>query len=246
MDRFKYTVISHEGMPYCNPLSSAKIEAVLELLNLATTARVLDIASGKGELLLRLVELYGVEALGVDLASPFIAEAQAQATARIPHKRLFLLEQDATKLQVEAESLDLVSCLGGCDILGGFRPTLQQVKSWVKPGGYILLGDGYWKQEPLPEYLATFGGSRDECMTHAQNIAAGPAEGLNPLYACVCNDDEWDRYEWLHLRNVELYARKHPEDPDTPELLKRVRAWRDTYIHWGRDTLGFGLYLFQK
>jgi hypothetical protein len=48
------------------------------------------------------------------------------------------------------------------------------------------------------------------------------------------------------LRNIELYAGKHSEDPDVPELLKRIRAWRDTYVRWGRDTLGFGLYLFQK
>lgn len=233
-------------MRYCNPLSSEKIETVLDLLDFVNTARVLDLASGKGELLLRLVERYGAEALGVDLASPFIAEAQAQANTRIPHRKVTFLEQDVTRLQVEPESLDLVSCLGGCHILGGFQPTLQQVKSWVKPGGYILLGDGYWKQEPQPEYLAAFGGSRDECMTHAQNVTTGPAEGLVPLYACVCNDDEWDRYEWLHLRNIELYARKHSEDPDVPELLKRIRAWRDTYVRWGRDTLGFGLYLFQK
>lgn len=246
MDRFKYTVISHEGMRYCNPLSSEKIETVLDLLDFVNTVQVLDLASGKGELLLRLVERYGAEALGVDLASPFIAEAQAQASTRIPHRKVTFLEQDVTTLQVEPESLDLVSCLGGCHILGGFQPTLQQVKSWVKPGGYILLGDGYWKQEPQPEYLAVFGGSRDECMTHAQNVTTGPAEGLVPLYACVCNDDEWDRYEWLHLRNIELYARKHSEDPDVPELLKRIRAWRDTYVRWGRDTLGFGLYLFQK
>lgn len=172
MDRFKYTVISHEGMRYCNPLSSAKIETVLDLLDFVNTAQVLDIASGKGELLLRLVERYDAEALGVDLASPFIVEAQSQASTRIPHKKVTFLEQDVTMLQVEPESLDLVSCLEGCHILGGFQSTLQQVKSWVKPGGYILLGDGYWKQEPQPEYLAAFGGCRDECMTHAQNVTA--------------------------------------------------------------------------
>jgi hypothetical protein len=38
----------------------------------------------------------------------------------------------------------------------------------------------------------------------------------------------------------------HPDDPDRDAMLKRIRNWRDAYLRWGRSTLGFGLYLFQK
>ncbi|HEX4205805.1 MAG TPA: hypothetical protein VHZ51_16720 [Ktedonobacteraceae bacterium] len=48
------------------------------------------------------------------------------------------------------------------------------------------------------------------------------------------------------MRNIEHYAREMPEDPAVPGLLERIRSWRDLYLRWGRDTLGFGLYLFQK
>jgi hypothetical protein len=27
---------------------------------------------------------------------------------------------------------------------------------------------------------------------------------------------------------------------------ERIRRWRETYLRWGRDTLGFGLYLFER
>ena len=29
-------------------------------------------------------------------------------------------------------------------------------------------------------------------------------------------------------------------------MLERSRKWRDAYLRWGRDTLGFGVYLFAR
>ena len=246
MDRFKYSTISHRGLRYCNPFSAAKVESIIELLDLPPGGHILDIGTGKAELPIRLIERFQVEALGIDLSSPFLQEAHEQIALRIPQSTFTILEEDARTYQGEREAFDLASCLGACDIFGGFEKTLQHLAALVRPGGYILLGDGYWKQEPLAAYLEAFQGSRSEMSTHAENVAAGVTAGLTPLYATVCNDDEWDRYEWLHLRNIELYAREKPDDPDVPALLERIRAWRDIYLKWGRETMGFGLYLFQK
>lgn len=246
LDRFKYSTISHRGMRYCDPFSATKVEQIIELLALSPDDYVLDIGTGKAELLIRLVERFGVAAVGVDYSSPFHQEAREQVAQRIPQAKFSFLEEDATTFRGEPESFALASCMGACDIFDGFAGTLRALARFVHPGGYLLLGDGYWKQEPAPAYLESFGGVRDECQSHAENVASGVAQGLIPLYASVCNDDEWDRYEWLHLRNIELYAREQPTDPDVPALLERVRAWRDSYLRWGRDTLGFGLYLFQK
>lgn len=35
-------------------------------------------------------------------------------------------------------------------------------------------------------------------------------------------------------------------DPDYQTRLKKIRAWQQTYTKWGRDTLGFGIYLFRN
>lgn len=246
MNRFKYSAISHKGLRYCNPFSAAKIEDIIELLDLPHAGRVLDIGTGKAELPIRLIERFHVEALGIDRSSPFLQEAHEQIVLRVPQNSFMLLEEDATSFNGEPETFDLASCLGACEIFGGFQKTLRQLASFVRPGGYILMGDGYWKQEPAPAYLEAMEASRAEQLTHAENVAAGIELGLTPLYASVSSDDEWDRYEWLHLRNIELYAREMPDDPDVPALLERIRSWRDIYLRWGRDTLGFALYLFQK
>jgi cyclopropane fatty-acyl-phospholipid synthase-like methyltransferase len=244
LNRLTYGTISHQGLRYDNPVSVAKMEEIIELLGLNDQAAVLDVGSGKAELLIRLVERYQVSALGLELDSSYIQEAQEYASARIPTGNLELRECDARTFEAEPESFDLATCLGACHIYGGFRPTLERLACYVRPGGKVLLGDGYWKQEPPQEYLAALETTRDELQTHAGNVAAGVSLGLVPMYACVCNEDEWDRFEWLHM--YERYAYRKPDDPGMPALIEQLYAWRDIYLRWGRDTLGFGLYLFQK
>lgn len=246
MDRFKYTVVSHRGLAHCNPVSPAKIDSLIELLGLTPTATVLDLGCGKAELLLRLVERYGARAVGVDLSVPLLAEARQQAARRDLAGRLTLHEADAATFAAPAAGFDLGLCIGASHIFGGLVPTLDRLREFVRPGGLVLVGEGFWQREPDPAYLQVMGAARDELKTHAENVGAGVALGLVPHYAMVSSPDDWDRYEWLHCRAVELYAEAHPEDPDTPALLERIRAWRDIYLRWGRETLGFGLYLFRR
>jgi SAM-dependent methyltransferase len=246
LDQFKYTAVSHHDLAYCNPLNANKVEEVLQLLELGPTSKVLDIGSGKAELLLRLIELYHVNAVGVDRSPYLMQAAREQAAKRVPVKQLELLEIDVADFQTPLGTFDLAACMGASEIFGGYSGTLQTLASYVKPNGYILVGEAYWKKEPSEEFLAKFGGNRDEFTTHAENIAVGEAQGLLPLYAIVSSEDDWDKYEWLHSRAVEIYAQQHPQDPDVPALLSRIRAWRKLYLEWGRDILGFGLYLFQK
>ncbi|MEQ8803896.1 MAG: hypothetical protein RLP45_17820, partial [Haliea sp.] len=81
---------------------------------------------------------------------------------------------------------------------------------------------------------------------HAGNIAVAEQAGLVPLYAMVSSDDEWDDFEWGHRQPFELAALANPEDPEVRQRLQASREWRDGYLRWGRDTMGFGLYVFLR
>ena len=82
--------------------------------------------------------------------------------------------------------------------------------------------------------------------THEENVHLGIGKGLGFLHAIVSSDDEWDRYEGYQCRAAERYARAHPEDPDVADLLKLSHHYRDTYLRWGRETLGWAIYVFIK
>ena len=117
---------------------------------------------------------------------------------------------------------------------------------WTRRGGHVLVGEGYWAKPPAPEYLALLDARRDEFRDHRGNVQAGIDAGLIPLHASVASLDEWDDYEWKYARSIERYAIEEPDDPDVPAMLERIRRWRDGYLRWGRETLGFGLYLFHR
>jgi len=68
VDKWKYYDIRHERHLLCNPMNKEKFERVCSLLRLKRGARVLDIACGKGEFLVRLAEPYDISGVGVERA----------------------------------------------------------------------------------------------------------------------------------------------------------------------------------
>ncbi|TFG15201.1 MAG: class I SAM-dependent methyltransferase, partial [Promethearchaeota archaeon] len=66
MDFWKYYDVTHKEHLVCNPMSIEKLNELITLLALKSGSKVLEIATGKGEFLILLVEKYNVSAIGVD------------------------------------------------------------------------------------------------------------------------------------------------------------------------------------
>ena len=246
MNRHKFSAIAHREHVYCNPIAVAKIERLLEMLPVDAVASALDLGCGRGELALRIVERFGARVTAVDHSAPMLESARARARSRGLLERLELLEIDVARFEPEPESFDFIAMLGGGGIAGGIAGICATLAGWTRRGGHVLVGEGYWARPPAADYLALLEASENELRDHRGNVQAGIAAGLVPLHAFVASSDEWDEYEWLYSRSVERYALEHPGDPDVPAMLERIRRWRDGYLRWGRDTLGFGVYLFQR
>ncbi len=252
MDPWKFYDITHRDHVICNPTGVAKLETLVRLLDLPRNPRVLDIACGKGELFLRLAETYGGQSgagfrgAAVDISPFCIAELRASASRRVPAAEVELLEMAGADYGAEPGSFDLACCLGASWVFSGHRGTLRTLREAVRPGGQILVGEPFWIADPSPDYLAWSRMRREEFGTHAENVQAGEAEGLVPLLALVSNGDDWDTYESLQWRAAARHAEANPDDPDLTELLDRVNHSRHEYLTWGRQTLGWALYLFGR
>jgi SAM-dependent methyltransferase len=246
VDRWKYYEITHRDHLVCNPTSVEKLDELVRLVDLRADARVLDIACGKAELLVRLIERYGCVGVGVDLSPYFIAAARAKANVRVANARIELYEIDGAAYDGAPESFDLAMCLGASWIWQGHRGTLAALSRWTKPGGLVLAGEPFWMREPDAEYLKTIEVTREMFGTHEGNVRVGIEVGLTPLHAMVSNGDDWDRYEGLQWRASERWAAANPDDPDRDAVLAECRKHRDAYLSWGRETLGWALYLFRK
>jgi len=245
MDRWKFFDITHRDHVICNPVSVAKVDELVLLLDLPAGARVLDIACGKAEILVRVAEQYQCTGIGVDI-SPYAAnDARARAELRAPGK-LEIVEQDGGEFAAGPGSFDLAMCAGASWTFGGHAATLAALARWVRPGGLIVAGEPFWKKEPSPEYLAASGMDRALFGDHHANLAAGVQQGLTPLYALVSSDDDWDRYHGLTWNAGERWAAANPGDPDREAVLARLRTARDHYLRWERDLFGWAVYLFRK
>ncbi|AMO94888.1 methyltransferase domain protein [Collimonas fungivorans] len=246
-DQFKYTTISHSEHRYCCPLSPAKARELIAALDLPPNALVLDAGCGKAALLRELVQSMPARGVGVDINARFLAEAASAWTASNPgDPRLTLVESQVEPHPLPTDGYDAIICIGSSHVFGGFEPCLSTCMQWLKPGGLLLVGEGYWKQPPADQYLAILGATRDELTSHSQNAQRALAHGYKLLTSTISSDDEWDQYEGLYYQTMMRHVTAYPADPDAAAFGERAQLWYDNYQASGRSTLGFGYYLLEK
>jgi SAM-dependent methyltransferase len=247
MDMRKFYDITHREHVVCNPTSEEKLARLVDLIRLPPDAYVVDIACGKGEFLIRLAEAYGARGVGIDISPFFIADAERRLKAQAPNAGIVFRQMNGADFRPdEPNSLDLASCIGASWVFGGHTGTLDALISMVKPGGWVIVGEPYWLQEPSEAYLDASGVAREDFGSHFSNAQAGEKRELDLVHAIVSSKDDWDKYEGLQWYATDEYARASPDDPDLPEVVERVGKAREAYLRWGRDTLGWAIYMFRR
>ncbi len=239
-------VLHYQGLDFWNPAHATRIDTLLDLVPLSPGQRVLDVGCGNAEVLLRLAERYGTKSVGVDRSPHALRIAKAAFAKRRPDADVTFLQQDIQASEPPAGPFDMIVWMGGPFLGRDQKSTFETFARWVEPGGHVLIGAGFWAQPPPAEYLEATGLTEDEQKDHATNIAWGVEAGLVPLYTCVSTRDEWDHFEGVIKTNVERYALAHPDNPDPRGRLEQGRTWFAAQQRWGRDTMGFGFYLFAR
>ena len=247
MDIWKYYDITHKKHSDLNPMSKDKLDKLFLLLDLMPNSRVLDIGCGKGESLIRLVDLFNISGVGVDLSPYHSKDCKENINKRVPSSDIKILEMDGVKYKPDVNEIyNLSMCLGASWIYNGFKGTVKALKRMTKPEGLIIVGEPYWLKEPDGEYLQMSGIKRKEFNSHYKNIDVGEKEELYCVYTLVSNHDDWDHYETLQWLAAIDYVTDNPDDQDNPELLKRVKKAKMEYLLYGRDTLGWAIYVFKR
>lgn len=246
MDLMKFFAVGHANHVLCNPTSEAKLDELIGLLDLPAEARLLDIACGKAELMVRTARRYGCRGVGVDLSADFVSDARGRIAAADLGSQLEIIEGDGARYEGDPASFDAAVCLGASWVFGGWPGTLRALSRWAKPGGLVLAGEPFWIRTPSPEYLEAKGLTAESFATHHGNVQAGLDAGLVFLHTIVSAAEDWDRYEGLCSYATERWAQANPDDPDRDAITQLMRRFRDSYLRWGRDELGWAMYLFVK
>jgi SAM-dependent methyltransferase len=248
IDRARASAIGHGEMPFHNPISEGAIDALIDLLPLEAGDRALDVGCGRGELLLRLAEATGAHGFGLDSSEAQIARARHEASTRVPATEMLFESRDAGTLVAPAASFALAACVGSSHALGGLGPTLERLSELVPHGGHVVIGEGYWSRPPLAAELEALGASEDELPDLPGLLAAGDAHRLRPVYLASATDEDWRRYEWAYVLNLETYAAANADEPGIELVRDRADFARHRRLLAARhgEFLGFALVCWQR
>lgn len=240
MDR-DISSIAHRRHDYCSPIGRESVQELLNVLDLPAGTRCADYGCGKGQLLLDIVNAYDTaRGDGYDANEAFIREAIARAAdgnlqerARFHIRTVESIERD--------EAVDLAICFGSTHIFGGFADAVRALANIVRPGGKVLLADGYWKRKPSEKFLHEFfESSEDDLLYVPQMLDVLNDAGLKAPYVTTSSDGEWERYEGLWAHELERAAEQVDDSAAAESMRTRARKSRDNYwIHGGRETLGY-------
>lgn len=245
MDFWKLMDVFHRKQLIMNPMRSEKIDRLCRTLNLPQNGRVVDIGCGKGEFLHRLHALYNISGIGIDKSPYCIEDCKRLKEEKAPEADIEYLLMDGKDYQ-STEKFDLASCMGASWIWGGIKGSLQALSDFTKPGGLVLLGEPYWRKEPDAEYLKLEEMKREDFHSHRENVLMGDDVGLTCVYTLASDVEDWDEYETPHWWAVSEYSDSNPDDPDLPEIWESIRKNRETYLKYGRDTMGWCIYIYRK
>lgn len=225
-----YTAVAHRDLTILNPLSPEALDRVVETLSLTHESRAIDYGCGKGDLLRRIVAKFGCHADGIDLSSQFLDDAR-QA---LPSGNFSVGDAKA----FVRTGYDVAACIGSSHAFGATADALTALARTVMPHGTVLLGEGYWRKEPDPEYLAAFGGRRDELLPLDMTIALAWTRKLALRETYIATESDFLRYETAHAKAIAAHG---------DEAMKaRSRKWQGAFERWGRSTMGFALFVFEK
>jgi SAM-dependent methyltransferase len=229
-----------------NPFTEEKLMLLGDLCRLSPGMRQLDLACGKGEMLCRWAQTYGISGVGVDLSPVFLSAAQARAAELGVSERLTFEQGDAGAYAAEPGTFDIVSCIGATWIGDGFIGTLRKMRPALAPNGLALVGEPYWLEPPPYEVYEALGVARDDFTTLSGQLARIEAGGFELLDMVMADPDSWDRYQGLQWRTVSDFLRDHPDDPDAPMLRRWINEDKQNYLKYGRRYMGWGVFVLRR
>lgn len=238
MDRATISAIAHGDHPIASPLDDDSVARLLERALPRGNESLLDLGCGSGTWLVRALSTRpGVTAVGVDIDAVAIDRAQQSALRQGFANRVGLHVMKAADFRTP-EPFDVVLSVGATHAFGGLLQTLHAVRPLLRPGGQVLVGDGFWESEPTDQVIRA-GFDPDEFDSLSMTAQRVADAGWLPCYAHVSTAAEWDDYEWSWIGTLTQWALDHPDHPDSRAAREAAeehrRAWLDGY----RGILGF-------
>ena len=232
-----------------NPFSEENLMLLGQICELKPGMRQLDLACGKGEMLCRWAEKYGIQGTGVDISTVFVEAARQRAVELEVTSQVKFVLGDAAQFEAEPESYDIVSCIGANWIGGGTRGTLELIRQKGlkrSPQSLVLMGELFWKGNPSDDELRAMGSRRGEWAEGLGELLAWFNEaGAQLVEMIIASDENWDRYECPKWRTFDRWLLKTHDDPEYETLAKFARESQAAYLKYERPLCDWGVFVLR-
>jgi SAM-dependent methyltransferase len=239
-----YHVVAESEHELQNPTSPDKIRLLGERMRLGSESSVLDVASGRGGPALVLAENFGCHITCVEKAEEFDAAARRRAGEAGLDSLIEFVHADGQDFLAGREAYDAAVCLGTSFIWGGLPGTLAALVPAVRGGGFIAVGEPYWRTWPLPERAEPELG--EDFLPLPDTVERFQTAGLDLATLIDASLDDWDRYESLHWLAAEKWLSEHADDLDAENIRVLNEGFRDRYLRWQRELLGWAIIVGRK
>jgi SAM-dependent methyltransferase len=241
MERSRISAIAHTQHPVMAPLSEDRVNRLLDALPVPQGGSVADFGCGQGVWLVRLLQQRpDLTGTGIDLSEIALAAARASGSVAGLGDRVTWKLGDAADYL--AAPVDSALCIGATQAFGGLEPTLAALQERVRPGGSVLLGEGFWEDAPSPRALGAIG----ELPDLAGLVAACQAHEWQVIDGHVSTAEEWDRYEWSWVGSLTRWALDHHGTEDGAAALVTAREHLDQWLSGYRGQLGFATLVLRR
>ncbi len=199
---------------------SEAITSVLDDLNLIKPTTVVDLGCGKGAVAVQVAEDLNLRVFGIDLFKPFIESCKELAESRGVSEMCYFIHGDILKLAGKIEPCDIAIFAALGDTLGPLDQTISVIRQYAKPGGYMVISDGFIKDGGSSNFPGF-----EQYAEHADMIARLTACG-DTLVNEIIEADDCDRGE--HDEDKMIAARARAIAARRPEIAAEVLNFAKT------------------
>jgi len=182
----------------------------IQSLDLPANTTVLDLCCGKGGVSVQIAKKFGFKVTGVDVMSVFLDIANKKAEEHNVSHLCEFIEQDVNDYVKDSHNFDLVILAAVGAVFGEIKRTVDILRSQIKIGGYILVDDGYLREESQSadrkgyEYCMSYQDTKDAFLSFGDRMVTEISTSE------VSKDINYEYHKLIEKRGAEL-IKMHPE-----------------------------------